>query len=76
MKHCRRQYEAATATSCRCHEALRKRNMKQSAPAHPHHAEGVYIIRNLLRYIINAGHCISSKVKLRQAAVKLGLAPK
>ena len=28
--------------------------------ARPNHAEGVYIIRNLLRYIINAEHCISS----------------
>ena len=26
----------------------------------PHHAIGVYIIRNSLRYIINAEHCISS----------------
>ena len=26
----------------------------------PHHAKGVYGIRNLLRYIINAEHCISS----------------
>ena len=31
-----------------------------SAISHPNHAEGVYIIRNLLRYIINAEHCISS----------------
>ena len=30
------------------------------ASSHPNHAEGVYIIRNLLRYIINAEHCISS----------------
>jgi len=28
--------------------------------SHPNHAEGVYIIRNLLRYIISAKHCISS----------------
>jgi len=28
--------------------------------SHPDHAAGVYIIRNLLRYIINAKHCISS----------------
>ena len=42
--------------------------------SHPNHAEGVYIIRNLLRYIINTKCCISSKVKLRQAAVKLCLA--
>ena len=27
----------------------------------PNHAKGVYIIRNLLRYIINAKHCISSR---------------
>ena len=25
-----------------------------------YHAKGVYFIRNLLRYIINAKHCISS----------------
>ena len=28
--------------------------------SHPNHAEGVYIIRNLLRYIINTKCCISS----------------
>ena len=37
MKHCRWQYEVATATSCRCHEVFRKRNMKRSA--HPHVAK-------------------------------------
>ena len=31
-----------------------------SSVSHPNHAKGVYIIRNLLRYIINAKHCISS----------------
>ena len=30
------------------------------ASSHPNHAEGVYIIRNLLRYIINTECCISS----------------
>ena len=28
--------------------------------SHPNHANGVYIIRNLLRYIINTKCCISS----------------
>ena len=30
------------------------------AISRPNHAEGVYIIRNLLRYIINTKCCISS----------------
>ena len=46
MKHCRWQYEAATATSCRCHEAFRKRNMKRSAPSHPHVPKAHFIGRS------------------------------
>ena len=36
--------------------------------SHPNHAEGVYIIRNLLRYIINTKCCISSLRKRIQPA--------
>ena len=40
--------------------------------SHPNHAAGVYIIRNLLRYITNAEHCISSsRRKMRNARVRV-----
>ena len=53
MKHCRWQYEAATATSCRCHEAFRKRNMKRIA--HPHVAKPRFIAEGC--FISEASSC-------------------
>ena len=47
-----------------------------SAISHPNHAEGVYIIRNLLRYIINAEHCISSSRRRIHAGAWWDTAPK
>ena len=68
MRHCRLQYEAATATSCRCHEVFRKRNTKRSA-AHPHVAKLRFTAEGC--FISEASSCAAGALQSKNASLSV-----